>query len=130
MLSPDFGDRTSLPTSPLPAASIVCVNILWLMSLVLSITSALFATLEQQWTNQYVRLPKVTVTVTLLHLSVFLFLVGLVIFFFTIYRTVAIVVSFTVGLFVMVYLMLTILACLDRNSPYRTPLSSVWVHMT
>src|ERR1700730_10380337 len=79
MLSSDFGGRKYLLTcqdpkelvssaggtsvqfqacsspGPPPAASIVCVNTLWVMSLVLSITSALFATLKQQWANQYVR---------------------------------------------------------------------------
>lgn len=90
-------------SSPPPAASIVCVNILWLLSLVLSIMSALFVTLKPQRANQYLRLPKVTLSVMLLHLSIFLFLVGLVIFFYKIYTTVAFVGSLIVGLFVMVY---------------------------
>jgi hypothetical protein len=111
---------------PPPDGSIVCVNILWVMSLVLSIASALFATSKQRWINKYTRLPQVAMTIALLHISVFMFLVGLVIFFFTVYKTVAIVVSTTVGLFVVAYSMLTILACLDRNCPYRTPISSVW----
>jgi len=103
MLLSDSGDQTSLPTcqvskgltgvasgtvgslqacstSP-PAASLVCVNVMWLVSLVLSIASALFATLRQQWAPKYNRLPQVAMTVTLL-LSLFLFLTGLVIFFF------------------------------------------------
>jgi len=148
MLSSNLGDKTSLPTCqvtkefpspasgtltllqacspPPPAASIVCVNIMWLMSLVLSIASALFATLNQQWVQKHNQLAQISMTVILLHLSVFLFLAGIVIFLFTVYKTVAIAVSITVGLFVIVYLTLTILACVDRNFPYRTPLSSVW----
>jgi hypothetical protein len=63
--------------------------------------------------------------VTLLHLSLFLFLTGLVIFFFAVYKTVAIAVSIAVGLFVVLYLTLTILACVDHNFPYSTPLSGV-----
>jgi hypothetical protein len=97
---------------------------MWLMSLVLSIASALFATLRQQWAPKCNRLPQVAMAVTL-HLSLFLFLTGLVIFFFVVYKTVAIVVSITVGLFVMLYLTLTMLAFVDFNFPYRTPLSGM-----
>lgn len=68
----------------------------------------------------------VATTIMLLHLSVFLFLVGLVIFFFTIHKIVAIVVSISVGLFEVVYLMLTLIACIDHSCPYHTPLSDVW----
>jgi hypothetical protein len=68
----------------------------------------------------------VAATVMLLHLSVFLFLVGLVTFFFTINKIVAVVVSVAVGLFGVVYFTLSILACIDYSCPYRTPLSDVW----
>src|SRR5260221_4293634 len=95
------------------------------MSLVLIIASALFATLRQQWAPKCNRLPQVAMTVTLLHLSLFLFLTGLVIFFFAVDKTVAIFVSIAVGLFVVLYLTLTMLACVDRSFPYRTPLSGV-----
>jgi len=44
MLSPDFGDQISLHPSPSPA--VVGVNILWLTSLLLDITSALFANID------------------------------------------------------------------------------------
>ncbi len=87
--------------------------------LLLGITSALFATLMLQWARIYIDLPQipslpkvrarvgsvlffgmekyrmhlaVETTPTLLHLSVFLFFIGLVIFFFTIFKTVAIVI--------------------------------------
>ena len=118
---------------------------MWLISLVLNIVSALFATLTFQWSRRFAQVPcvpraprarvlrrsfffvgtltydldcAVTMTVMLLHLSVFLFLVGLVIFFFTIHKVVATVVSVAVGLFGIVYLMLTVLACIDRSCPY------------
>ena len=68
----------------------------------------------------------VATTVMLLHFSVFLFLVGLVIFFFTINKVVATVVLIAVGLFGVVYFTLSTLACIDRSCPYRTPLSDVW----
>ena len=153
MLSPGFGDQSSTQPPLTPAAAIIIVNIMWLISLVLNIISALFATLTPQWTRrctQVLQVPRaprdrvhsrsflflstltydmdraVSMTIMLLHLSVFLFLVGLVIFFFTINKIVATVVSIVVGLFGVVYFTLSIVACIDRSCPYRTPLSHVW----
>ncbi|KAI0287472.1 hypothetical protein BC826DRAFT_972162 [Russula brevipes] len=60
-----------------------------------------------------------------LRLSV-LFLVGSVVFFFTINKLVAIVLSMIVGLVVVVYFTITILACVDRDCPYHTPMSGAW----
>jgi uncharacterized membrane protein YdfJ with MMPL/SSD domain len=97
---------------------------MWLMSLVVGIASAMFAILKQRWALKFIGLPRVGMTVALLHLSVFLFLGGLVLFFFVIYKTVAIVISITVGFFIMVYLTLTVLTCL-RNCAHHTPLSEV-----
>ncbi|KAI9509288.1 hypothetical protein F5148DRAFT_1189179 [Russula earlei] len=122
--------------SPPPATSVVFINILWLISLVLNIVSALFATLTLQWARRYAQLLQTSSTlrdlahirsmrhgiamiITLLHTAVFFFLAGLVTFFFTINRTVAVVVSVTVGIFGAFYLALTILACLDHHCPYR-----------
>lgn len=138
--------------SPPPSVSIVWVNILWLLSLVSSLTSALTALLVQQWARLYVELPHipslsserarvrsflffgtlkykmclaVDMVPALLHLSVFLFLVGLVTFFFTIHKTVAIVLSISVGLLGLAYITLTILPCVYRDCPYRTPMSAI-----
>jgi hypothetical protein len=62
---------------------------------------------------------------TLINLSTLLFHIGLVIFFFTIYKPVAIVVLASVVLFGATYFLLTILPCFDHTCPYRTPLSSL-----
>jgi hypothetical protein len=172
-LSPDSGDQTvvllgqisqqlanfpngnysnaPIQTSP-PSASMVWVNAMWLISLVLSITSALIATMLQQWARRYVETPKVPnepnhrarvrwflfhgtdvykmrvlveIAPTLLHLSVYLFFAGLVIIFHTINKKVAIAVDVSVGLFGLAYIMLSILPCLDFKCPYRTPLSRI-----
>ncbi|KAI0252544.1 hypothetical protein BJV78DRAFT_342802 [Lactifluus subvellereus] len=151
-----FANNTFVPPAtyspPSPTASIICVNAMWVLSLVLSITSALSATLMQQWARRYIQLPQVPsvqaerarvrsylylgtlkyrmryaveTTPTLLHLSVFLFFVGFVIFFFTIHKTVAIVLSISVGLFGVAYFTLTILPCIDHICPYRTPMSRI-----
>ncbi|KAI0266314.1 hypothetical protein BGY98DRAFT_926537 [Russula aff. rugulosa BPL654] len=152
-LSPDSGDQTvallqqishQLPNSPTtsaysnsanqpspPGTAMVWVNALWLISLVLSLTCALMATLLQQWGHRYAETPKSTTMLrhrvrvrslllvgtrkynipliveilpTLLHLSVYLFLSGLVIAFHTIHKTVAIVVNVAVGVSVLAYI--------------------------
>jgi hypothetical protein len=130
----------------------VWVNALWLISLVLSLTCALIATLLQQWARRYTETPKSTNTLrhrvrvrslllvgtkrykipliveilpTLLHLSVYLFLGGLVITFHTIHKAVAIAVDIAVGVSGLAYIALSILPCLDVKCPYRTPISKI-----
>ena len=66
---------------------------------------------------------------TLLHLSVFLFYIGLVVFFFTVYKTVAIAILISVGIFGLAYLTLTILPCIDHSCPYCTPMSRLWWYL-
>ena len=62
-----------------------------------------------------------------LHISVFLFFSGLIIFLFTISRAMAIVVTVAVVSFVLVYIALTILPIMDDLCPYFTPMSHpVW----
>jgi hypothetical protein len=172
-LSSDSGDQTvallqqisyQLPNSPnstnsntvnqpsAPGIAMIWVNILWLISLVLSLTCALIATLLQQWARRYIETPKssnvlrhrarvrslllvgtklyqipliVDILPTLLHLSVYLFLAGLVIIFHTIHNTVAIAVDVAVGVSGLAYLALSILPCADVRCPYRTPISQI-----
>ena len=126
---------------------------MWLISLVLSITSALFATLLQQWARRYIEMPQVPTSAaerarvrsvlfldiqqnkvplvvetvpTLLHISVFLFFAGIVIFFFTIHKAVAIAVTVSVGIFVAMYVTLTFLPYFGDVCPYRTPMSALF----
>jgi hypothetical protein len=147
-LSPDSGDLSPLS----PATTIVCINTVWALSLVLSLSSALLAMLIQQWVRRYMELsllPRlsserarvrsylflgtlnfgvhhaVEAAPMLLHLSVFLFLTGLVMFFFIVHKTVAIVLSIFVGINGMVYFTLSVLPCIYRNCPYGTPVSSI-----
>ena len=125
---------------------------MWILSLIVSIACALLATLMQQWARRYVEPPQLRTTPrershvrsflfvglerfgmsaavelipTLLHLSVFLFFVGLVIFFFTIFTTVAIIISVSVGIFSIAYIALTLFPCVHLNCPYRTPFSNL-----
>jgi hypothetical protein len=144
-----FPPATGIKPSP-PSTHLICVNAMWLMSLVFSISSALFATLLQQWARRYIQKPQiprelnqrarvrsflydgtekfkmrpvVEIAPTLLHVSVFLFFVGLGIFFVPINKTVGIVVSVAIGLFGVAYLTITILPCIKHNCPYRTPMT-------
>jgi hypothetical protein len=160
-LSPNSGNQTVIPlangtysiiaNSPSPpSTSMIWVNAMWLISLVLSLSSALIATLLQEWARRYVEtanLPSnpnhrarvrsflflgtefykmrliVQMGFSLLHLSVFLFFAGLVVVFHTINKNVAIAVEVAVGLFGVAYIALSILPCLDIQCPYRTPMS-------
>ena len=147
-LSLDSGDHSPHSHTTI----IVCVNTVWALSLVLSLTSAMLAILIQQWVRRYTELPlspgssserarvrsylflgtlqfgmhhAVEAPPMFLHLSVFLFLIGLVMFFFIVHKTIATVLSIFVGIDGMAYFTLSILPCLYRNCPYGTPVSSI-----
>ncbi|KAH9003506.1 hypothetical protein EDB86DRAFT_2368109, partial [Lactarius hatsudake] len=154
-----ISNGTILPTPPplsnsppnLPSA--VRVNILWLLSLAISITCALLATLIQQWTRRYMALSylhdmpherarvrtflftgmehfrmrqAVEAIPMLLHTSVFLFFAGLVDFFLLFNQTVAWVFIGWIGLFVSVYAAMTIIPNIIFSCPYRTPFTGLF----
>jgi len=158
---PNFTTGTCTPPqagqSFSPGAAIIWVNCMWMMSLILSLTSALFATLVQQWARRYVQMPQIPsdpnhrarvrsflffgtrrykmriaieTAPTLLHFSVFLFFAGLVILFYSINKAVAIVISVSVGIFVAAYFVLTILPYIEHSCPYRTPMSNIWWYIS
>ncbi|KAI0052579.1 hypothetical protein FA95DRAFT_1236416 [Auriscalpium vulgare] len=146
-------DPTSIAASASfrPPPSAVRVNTLWFLSLVLSISCALCATLIQQWARRYMvaaqhRAPPqkqarthmyLSIGLTrfrmmgtvqalpgLLHISVFLFFAGLVEFLYPINRTVAHAVLAFVVVGASVYLVLTFLPLVFLNSPYQTPMTT------
>ena len=128
------------------------MNSLWFLSLAISLTSALLATSLLQWTRRYVtitqpiqssppkrarirsffadgidklHLPWVTEALpTLLHLSLSLFLAGLVIFLFNVNQTAFKAVVGWVALFVGVYACITFMPIFRYDSPFYAPLSS------
>jgi hypothetical protein len=133
-----------------PTASAVRVNVYWFLSLILSLSCALSATLMQQWARRYRELAQrrgafhrrgrmrafildgisrfgmaraVATMPTLLHISVFLFFAGLIEFLFPIYMTVAYAVLGCIGVFAVAYAILTVLPNIYLNCPYSTPLS-------
>jgi len=122
------------------------------MSLVVSITCAVLATLLQQWARRYLRLahPRysphkrarirafyrkgveelhlsrvVEGLPALLHISLFLFFAGLSVFLFKVNYTIFKAVIAWVALCVIVYAYLTVLPIRRKNSPYSAPLSAL-----
>ena len=131
------------------------MNILWFVSLVLSLTCALLATLMQQWVRRYLqtsqrwyapykrvriraffaegierfRLPvAVEALPALLHISVFFFFAGLVDFLININHTVAFSLLSAVVVGTSAYFLFTVLPLIYPNSPYQTPLTTLlWI---
>jgi hypothetical protein len=134
-----------------PSRYAIWVNTLWFLSLVMSVSCALWATSLHQWARRYRRLAQparcsperrarmraffaggidkmhiswaVEGLPMLLHLSLFLFFGGLAIFLFDVDREVFGYVICWIGLFLMVYGMITLLPLIREDSPYNSPLS-------
>ncbi|KAI9449820.1 hypothetical protein BJY52DRAFT_1359340, partial [Lactarius psammicola] len=131
-----------------PSAPVVFVNSVWFLSLVLSLTCALIATLMQQWALRYRRIvqrnqgPLVRIIIQdyfsraarkfrifefvdaltlLLAVSVFLFFAGLVVFAFLANRIVAYTILTTVGFCTLSYIALTLMPFISHDCPYYTP---------
>ena len=124
------------------------------MSLVISLTCALLATLLQQWARRYLKITQsqysphkrariraffsegvdkcllpwtVDALPTLLHISLFLFFAGLVVFLCNVNLTIFKLVLSWVGLCGALYGCMTCMPIIRHDSPYYTPLSlPVW----
>jgi hypothetical protein len=138
------------PPSFSPPRYAIWVNSLWFSSLAISHTSALLATLLQQWTRRYVMVTQplgspdkrarlrqffrgvdnfhfllaTDAVPTLLHLSVFLFFAGLLILLKNINHTVFDAVVVWVVLCVGVYGYITFIPFIQPASPHYAPLAS------
>ena len=148
---------TSPPPSPPPFSPpnhAVWVNALWFLSLVISLTCALLATLLQQWARRYLKITQsrhsphkrariraffsegvekclllwaVDALPSLLHISLFLFFAGLVVFLSNVDLTIFKLVLSWVSLCAALYGCLTCMPIIRHDSPYYTPLSLlVW----
>ncbi|KAF8492557.1 hypothetical protein F5888DRAFT_1575113, partial [Russula emetica] len=133
-----------------PPATAVFVNSVWFVSLVLSLTCALMATMLQQWTRRYRQLTQrnypphirahireyfargadrfhisklVETLPALLLISVLLFFSGLVVFAFGGNIIVAYTTVAIVAFCVLWYIILTLAPLIFHDCPYRTPLS-------
>ncbi|KAH9033212.1 hypothetical protein EDB83DRAFT_2229373, partial [Lactarius deliciosus] len=133
-----------------PPTSVVFINSVWFLSLVLSLTCALMATLLQQWTRRYLQIVQrkyaplhhariheffsggarkfgitkfAELLPLLLLLSVFLFFAGLVVFAFRSNHTVAYFTVAIVGFCALSYIAFTLMPLFFHDCPYHTPLT-------
>ena len=128
------------------------MNSLWFLSLAISLTSALLATLLQQWARRYLKVTQthyslhkqariraffaegvdksflplaVDALPALVHVSLFLFFAGLVVFLwnvnFTIFKSVLVWVSISMAF----YGCITFIPIYRHDSPYHTPLTAL-----
>jgi len=147
------GERLTPPTLETfqPRRYVIHVNILWFLSLCLSLGCGLGATLVQQWLRRYIRLTQysdapvcrvrirtflfngiqdfhvswiVENTSITLHAAIFLFFAGLVEFLFAINDEVADAILVIVIVFGALYIIVTFLPVIFRQCPFQTPLTS------
>jgi Family of unknown function (DUF6535) len=142
------------PATPPPFSPpnyVIWVNSLWFLSLTISLTCAMLATMLQQWARRYLRITQkprytphdgariraffargvktlrfsvVTGAITaLIHFSLFLFFIGLLIYLRNNNFTVFCAMVWWVTISTMVYLVITIMPILRVDSPYYSPLS-------
>ncbi|KAH9974438.1 hypothetical protein BGW80DRAFT_181493 [Lactifluus volemus] len=137
-----------------PTASAIWVNALWSLCLVISLSCFLFASLLQHWIRRYLhivqmpRSPQRRVRIrelmtqgidkhyllwvaaalpSLFHISVFLFLAGLLVSLSSTMPAVFMVISAGVGVCALLYLAFSLSPILHYDSPFYTPLSSlIW----
>ena len=136
-----------------PAGSDVRINIFWFMSLVFSLTAALAATLVQQWVRDYMHVFQrynhplkrarirqflyegtedwymavvVDAVPALIHISLFLFFLGLADFLFTLNTSTATATTITMIICTLLYSWSIIAPVHDPKSPYQSPLSGVF----
>ncbi|KAF8170683.1 hypothetical protein K438DRAFT_1613892 [Mycena galopus ATCC 62051] len=140
------------PSQSVSHAALVC-NILWFISLGLSLASALLATLVEQWAREFLQrtemLPSpvkrarifaflyyglqrfsmhqvVGVVPLLLHLSLLFFFGGLVAFLYPVSKTVAYAAAVPVLIAIVVlYGGMTVFPLIELDCPYKTPLSEI-----
>ncbi|KAH8993863.1 hypothetical protein EDB86DRAFT_1315867 [Lactarius hatsudake] len=153
LADPGSNISASLPTSPPPFSPpkfAVWVNTLLFLSLVISITCALLATLLQQWARRYLKVTRpryslhkrarirsffaegvdkfllpwaVEALPTLLHVSLFLFFAGISMFLWTLDLTIFKSVVSWIGICTALYGCVTFVPVIRHDSPYDTPLS-------
>ncbi|KAH8983869.1 hypothetical protein EDB92DRAFT_1951269 [Lactarius akahatsu] len=147
----------SFPLSPNGQTPFLIINALWFLSLIFSLACALSATLIQQWSRIYLQgteerfipherarmrtyLQKgvqnfhladmVNAIPMLLHISLFLFFGGLIVFLYNVDATLArIILAFVVPSLVL-YTLLTALPVFYYDCPFKTPLTSVLSYIT
>ncbi|KAJ7278769.1 hypothetical protein C8J57DRAFT_1125556, partial [Mycena rebaudengoi] len=144
-----------LPAIPfVPDTTALVCNALWFISLGLSLSSALIATLLEQWARNFLHKTDlrsapiirarifsylyyglkhfnmhtvVEVIPLLLHASLLFFFAGLILFLLPVNKIIMGIAAALFGLVIVVYSVLTLLPLVYLDCPYRTPLSgSCW----
>jgi hypothetical protein len=146
-------DTASKPPISSPPRYVVWVNSLWFLSFAISLTYAMLAMMLHQWARRYIRVtqhlrssPHERARVraffsnaidglhvpwviegmrAMIHLSMFLFFAGLLIYLFNICHVAFAAVVWWVALSTVVYASFTLLPIFWPNSPYYAPLSSI-----
>lgn len=144
--------NSSQPAASLPdfktPTSAVWINSLWFLSLILSLTSALFGMIAKQWLREYMewtttswlpqrtialrqkrfeafeeyKVPAIIATIpALLEVALILFFAGLIVFLWTINRTVAGVSIAAIGTSITLAILATVLPVFRRRCPYKSP---------
>ncbi|KAJ7451222.1 hypothetical protein B0H11DRAFT_1821906 [Mycena galericulata] len=141
-----------LTTFTPPTSSLVC-NALWFISLGLSLTCALIATLLEQWARDFLHKADmrsspvikarifsylyyglkrfnlhmvVDLVPLLLHASLLFFFSGLVAFLIPVNAVMTVIAATLLGVVAAIYAILTLLPLLYIDCPYRTPLSGTF----
>ncbi|TFY60290.1 hypothetical protein EVG20_g7473 [Dentipellis fragilis] len=136
-----------------PQPSDVRVNVFWFMSLVFSLGAALAATIVQQWVRDYMHVFQrynnslkrarvrqflyegavgwnMSIVVdgipALIHISLFLFFIGLSDFLFSLNHIVAIMTTLVISFFGVAYIWSMVSPVLYAQSPYQTPLTGIF----
>jgi hypothetical protein len=142
------------PSTFSPSKYAIWVNALWFLSLSISLSCALIATLINQWARRYVKITQsrysplkrartrsffaegvdklhlplaVEALSALVHSSLFLFFMGLAVFLYNVESIIFKVWALWFGSCALLYTCFTFLPILRHDSPYYTPLSPlVW----
>lgn len=148
--------QPTTPASFTPTKSAIACNTLWFLSLAFSLACALSATLVEGWARYYlyathsrpapqdrarissylyrgVKKYKMTAVVEiipfLLHISLFLFLAGLVLFILPVNSTIGYLMLGMLILCCFLYALITTLPIFQLDCPYWTPISSICWHV-
>ena len=151
------GDAHSVTLANLqPTSSDILINISWCISLVFSLSAVLAATVVQRWVREYASvfyryhtplerartcqylfdgmirwrlLSVVNAIPTLIHISLFLFLLGLCSYLINLNTVVGFVTTVAAAICTAFYLFASFVPCFYPQSPYQTPLTDVFVRL-
>lgn len=156
-LTPSFANATllgSLPPPFAPSRAALCINVLWFLSLIFSLSAAFFGIRVRQWLREYMQwcaalahprenvhlrqirftdfqkwrvFGSISIIPGLLELALVLFVSGIVVFLWTLDPTVAIVITAAVSVFLTVASTITVLPAFLKRCPYKSPTAWAFV---